>query len=103
MVEHPVADKLAFQQAYKFVIAFENSSTPGYLTEKFAEAAQADAVPIYWGDPTIAELFNPKAFVNCHDFATLEDAVERVKEIDADDDLYLQMLSESWFPDETEP
>lgn len=98
-----VPDKLAFQSTHKFVIAFENSSTPGYLTEKFAEAAQADAVPIYWGDPTIADYFNPKAFVNCHDFDSLEAAVERVKQIDTDDALYQSMLSEPWFPDGMEP
>lgn len=98
-----VPDKLAFQSTHKFVIAFENSSTPGYLTEKFAEAAQANAVPIYWGDPTIGTLFNPKAFVNCHGFQTLEEAVERVKQIDADDVLYLRMLSEPWFTNAKEP
>lgn len=99
----PVADKIAFQSRYKFALAVENSSAPGYLTEKFAQAAQSNAIPIYWGDPTIGKLFNPKAFVNCHDFQTLEDAVERVKQIDADDDLYRQMLSEPWFPDGIEP
>jgi len=98
-----VPDKLAFQASHKFVIAFENSSTPGYLTEKFADAAQANAIPIYWGDPTIGEYFNPRAFVNCHDFDSLEDAVERVKQIDADDALYQSMLAEPWFPEGIEP
>lgn len=98
-----VPDKLAFQSKHKFVIAFENCSHPGYLTEKFAEAAAANAVPIYWGDPTIGKLFNPKAFINCHDFQTLEEAVEQIKKVDQDDDLYRQMLSEQWFPDGTEP
>jgi len=98
-----VADKLAFQAKHKFVIAFENCSYPGYLTEKFAQAAQAQAVPIYWGDPTIGELLNPKAFINCHDFATLEEAVEQIKKIDQDDALYRQMLAEPWFCDGVEP
>ncbi len=93
----PVPDKIAFQSKYKFVIAFENSSSPGYLTEKFAQAAQSNAIPIYWGDPTIAQTFNPKAFVNCHDFPSFEAVVERVKQIDSDDQLYKQMLSEPWF------
>ncbi|MCF7817352.1 MAG: hypothetical protein K9M54_05660 [Kiritimatiellales bacterium] len=99
----PVADKLAFQSKYKFVIAFENSSTPGYLTEKFAHAAESNAIPIYWGDPTIGSIFNPKAFVNCHDFPSLEDVVERAKEIDANDTLYREMLAEPWFPGGVEP
>ena len=99
----PVDDKITFQSKYKFVIACENSSTPGYLTEKFAQAAQSNAVPIYWGDPTIAEQFNPEAFVNCHDFDSLEAVAERVKHIDSDDILYKQILSEPWFPDGKEP
>lgn len=98
-----VPDKLTFQSKHKFVIAFENCSHPGYLTEKFADAAAANAVPIYWGDPTIGNQFNPKAFINCHGFQTLEDVVERVKEIDQDDDLYKQMLTEPWFPNGIEP
>lgn len=98
-----VPDKLAFQSKHKFVIAFENCSHPGYLTEKFAEAAQSNAIPIYWGDPTIGKLFNPKAFINCHDFQTLEEAVEQVKRIDQDDNLYRQMLAEPWFPGGIEP
>lgn len=99
----PVPDKIAFQSQYKFVIACENSSAPGYLTEKFAQAAQSNAIPIYWGDPTMGKLFNPKAFINCHDFPSLEKVIERVKQVDSDPHLYRQMLSEPWFPNGIEP
>lgn len=99
----PVADKIKFQSKHKFVIAFENSSTPGYLTEKFTEAAQSDAIPVYWGDPEIGKIFNPASFVNCHEFESLEAAVERVKQIDADDALHKEMASEPWFLDGKEP
>lgn len=98
-----VSDKRAFQSKHKFVIAFENCSSPGYLTEKFAEAAAANAVPIYWGDPDIGQLFNPNAFINCHDFKSLEEAAEQVMRVDQDDNLYRAMLSEPWFPDGIEP
>lgn len=98
-----VADKLEFQSKYKFVIAFENSSRAGYLTEKFADAAAANAVPIYWGDPEIGQLINPKAFINCHDFGSLEDVIKEVAAIDSDDQRYRAMLSEPWFVDGQEP
>jgi len=98
-----VTDKRAFQSRHKFVIAFENSSSRGYLTEKFAQAASANAVPIYWGDPDIAEIFNPRAFINCHDFHTLEEVVNYVREIDQNDDRYRLMLAEPWFRDNLEP
>ncbi len=99
----PVPDKRLFQLRHKFVIAFENCSHPGYLTEKFADAAASNAVPIYWGDPEIGSLFNPKAFINCHEFQTLEEVARKVQEIDQDETLYRQMLSEPWFPNGIEP
>ena len=99
----PVANKLEFQTKHKFAIAFENNSHPGYLTEKFAEAAQAGSIPIYWGDPGVGNYFNSKAFINCHDYPTLDEAVSRVIEIDQDEALYRQMLVEPWFPNNTEP
>jgi hypothetical protein len=99
----PVDDKIAFQSEYKFVLAIENHSAPGYLTEKFAQAAQSNAVPIYWGDPTIADYLNPKAFINAHDFDSTEALVQHIKNIDQDDQAYQAMLSEPWFPNQQEP
>jgi alpha(1,3/1,4) fucosyltransferase len=60
--------KIEFLRAYKFVIAFENASAPGYNTEKLSHAIEADCVPIYWGDPEIARSFNVRRFINAHDF-----------------------------------
>ncbi|MGI0406297.1 glycosyltransferase family 10 domain-containing protein [Helicobacter himalayensis] len=45
-----VKDKFAFQSECKFSLCFENSSTPGYITEKLIQAAAAKTIPIYWGD-----------------------------------------------------
>ncbi len=88
----PVADKIAFEKNYKFTMCFENTSAPGYTTEKLIEAFAGQTVPIYWGNPDIASEFNPKAFINCHDFASFEEAVEEVKRIDKDDSAFLEML-----------
>ena len=90
----PVKDKIEFQSHYKFCLCFENSSHPGYTTEKIVQAFASGAVPIYYGNPEIAQEFNPKAFINCHDFDSLEDALKRVIEIDNDEALYTQMLKE---------
>lgn len=99
----PVKDKLAFQSKHKFVIAFENQLSPGYLTEKFSEAAQAGAIPIYWGDSNIGNYLNTKAFINCHDFPSLDAVIERVIEIDQDPAQYKAMLAQPWFKDGIEP
>lgn len=90
----PVADKIEFQRGYKFSMAFENTGSRGYTTEKIMQSFASDTVPIYWGNPDIAEEFNPKAFINCHDFASFEEVLEEVKRIDNDDELFLKMLKE---------
>ncbi|MBQ6575600.1 MAG: hypothetical protein IJL90_05805 [Lachnospiraceae bacterium] len=87
----PVADKIDFARGYKFSIAFENSSSRGYTTEKIMEAFASATVPIYWGNPDIAKEFNPDSFINCHDFNSFDSVVEYVKKVDADDGLYLSM------------
>jgi len=61
-------NKISFMRDYKFVIAFENSSFPGYNTEKLTHAIEADSLPIYWGDPQIARSYNVRRFVNAHDY-----------------------------------
>ena len=38
---------------YKFNLCFENSSYPGYLTEKLFDAYMAGCIPIYWGDTSL--------------------------------------------------
>lgn len=90
-------DKIAFQSRYKFSIAFENGQSDGYTTEKIIDAFAAKTIPIYWGNPHIAKDFNEKAFINCNNYASLEEVVDRVKEIDNDDELYRAMLAEPIF------
>ncbi|MHC4593983.1 MAG: glycosyltransferase family 10 domain-containing protein [Planctomycetota bacterium] len=92
-----VDDKVAFLRQYKFTMAFENSCYPGYTTEKILHAFVADSIPIYWGNPWISRDFNPKSFINCHDYNSFDEVIERVIEIDNNDDLYIQYLKESPF------
>ena len=88
-----VVDKIAFLKSYKFTIAFENESYPGYTTEKLADALQGNAVPIYWGNPLVSRDFNPESFVNAHDFRNLDEVVDFVVELDKNDSLYKRYLS----------
>lgn len=92
--------KLAFQHKAKFVLAVENTSYPGYATEKLLHAFASQSIPIYYGDPTISKEFNPKAFINCHDYNSFEEVLEVVKKLDADDSLYLEMLKQPAFLEE---
>ena len=48
---------------YKFVITFENSKTPGYMTEKIFNAFLAGSIPIYDGPPNIDDYINQSCYI----------------------------------------
>ena len=81
---------------YKFTIAGENAQSDGYISEKLLLSFLAHSVPIYWGDPYVAEEYNPEAFINCNDYDNFDNVVKRVKEIDEDNELWARMVSQPW-------
>ena len=110
---------------YKFQIAFENSRTKGYMTEKLMNAYYGHTIPIYFGDDMAASYLNEKRFINCNisdDDAEnikkvpgktethildqirpiiaerLDECIDRVIEVDDDDALYEAMLMEPILP-----
>lgn len=93
-----VENKLNFIKDYKFTIAFENSSYPGYTTEKIFQPMLVNSIPIYWGNPLVYEDFNTKSFINFHDYKNEEELIEKIIEVDQNPDLYLEMLSQPYFP-----
>lgn len=92
-----------FLAPYKFSIAFENESYPGYVTEKILYPMLTNTIPIYWGNPEICEDFNTKSFINCHEYQDFEAVVERVIEVDNYEGLYRQYLSEPYYHDNRIP
>lgn len=95
--------KELFLRKCKFTIAFENVSKAGYLTEKILHAFQSRTIPIYWGSPTVTRYFNPKSFINCHDFKKWGDVIAEIIRLDNDDQAYLQMLNQPVFRDDIMP
>ena len=85
-------EKLKFLRLCKFTIACESICYPGFITEKIVDPICADSVPIYYGNPMVEREFNPDAMIFLGSFSSLEEGVERVIEIDQDDELYLKML-----------
>lgn len=88
-----VMNKFAFFADYKFVIAFENASYPGYTTEKIVDVMLAGAVPIYWGDPLIEKDFDPRSFLSAHHTQSIDTLIDRVIAADTDDAVYDAMLT----------
>ena len=149
--------KRQFLQPYKFTIAFENYSYPGYQTEKLYDSMTMNSLPIYCGDTFIGDIFNTNSFINA--FETLNPnysgfvqkmekavqmnfvdirpqyykglnhrinrkikkigrelkmkiefknlnykaLVDRIVEIDEDENLYKKMLGEPWFNNNIPP
>jgi hypothetical protein len=93
----PVKNKLDFIKDYKFVISFENSSYMGYTTEKLVEPMIVNSIPIYWGNPKVDMDFNTKSFINIEHVTQFDEAIERIIEIDKDDEKYVALINEPWF------
>lgn len=94
--------KINFLNKYKFNLAFENQTYPGYVTEKILNAFQANTVPIYWGaNNTVQRDFNKKAFINSHDHVTFENVIKYIAHLDSPEgkNEYLDMLYQPPFVD----
>ena len=84
--------KADFQRKCKFTLCFESTNHYGFVTEKIMDAFYADTIPVYYGSPTAAEIFNKDAFINVADYESFDAAIEKIKELDQDDEKYLAML-----------
>ena len=84
--------KANLQRKCKFTLCFESTLHYGFVTEKLMDAFFTDTIPVYYGSPTAAEIFNKNAFINVADYASFEEAMAKIIELDQDDEKYLQML-----------
>jgi hypothetical protein len=89
--------KIDFIKNYKFNIAFENKSLPGYVTEKLTDAMLARSIPLYWGCERVDEEFNKKSFLCRNDFASDESFIEHIFKVHEDKFLFEQILREPYF------
>lgn len=98
-----IATKLdTLSTEYKFSLAFENSETKDYVTEKFYEPLVAGAVPIYMGAPNV-KFFAPDttdypyesiAVLRTRDFGDDAVRIARVlSELDANKQMFEEMKS----------
>ncbi|GAA9293293.1 glycosyltransferase family 10 [Helicobacter pylori] len=92
---YKVKNKNEFLSQYKFNLCFENSQGYGYVTEKILDAYFSHTIPIYWGSPSVAKDFNPKSFVNVHDFKNFDEAIDYIRYLHTHPNAYLDMLYEN--------
>lgn len=89
----PVPNKEVFCRQYKFNIAFENSSSPGYTTEKMVQPLSYFSLPIYYGDPLVARDFNLESMVRVAGIDDVERAIEEIIRLDKDDEAYIRRVT----------
>jgi hypothetical protein len=102
-IGYNVDDKVKFLQDYKFVLAFENSCYPGYTTEKIIAPMFKNSLPVYWGNPNIETDFNPRSFINVHNYKSFDEAIEEIIRVDKDDKAYGKYLEQPWFANNQMP
>jgi GR25 family glycosyltransferase involved in LPS biosynthesis len=85
--------KFEFLKSYKFCLAYENSSSQGYTTEKFLHAKAAGCIPIYWGDPKVERDFDPAGFIDARNMKDPSELIEAVRKVDQNASEWLKMFS----------
>lgn len=83
----------------KFIIAFENQTFPGYITEKPFQAYMAGSVPIYYADKQAVQDINKNSIIFAPDFDSQEALVEYIIKVDNDDALYCKIWNEKLIVD----
>ncbi len=86
--------KLSVIRHYKFTLAFENSNTEDYVTEKFFHALVAGSVPVHLGvDNANLALFAPtNSYLNVFDYKSAAELAAVMVDIAKDDQMYNRML-----------
>jgi len=89
--ERPIGDgelaKMQVLSRYRFSLCYENSISPGYVTEKLLHGKCAGGIPIYYGSAMAREDFNPDGFIMAASMSAPE-LLERIIELDQNDALY---------------
>lgn len=98
-IGYKVTNTIDWMSQYKFFICFENSKYDYYITEKLINAYYAGCIPIYWGSDTVSDELNENCMINVNKMRTFDELIEKIKEIDNDDNLYKKMLSEPLLKD----
>lgn len=95
-IGYRVSNKIDFIKEFRFSISFENSSHPGYTTEKIYESMIAGSIPIYWGNSEISKEFNEKSFLNVHRYSNIMEVIEHLLELDSNVELYKDIYIQPW-------
>ena len=89
-------------------MALENTAANGYTTEKILHAYMSNCIPIYWGNDNVEQDFNKETMICVRDYGSVEEAIEYIKKVDNDEELYNSYMnkpifSKTWIDRFTDP
>jgi hypothetical protein len=96
---HPNKIKFLLSRPHKFAVAYESGVYEGYCTEKILHAFLVGSIPIYKGDPSIEQQFNPMAFINANDMSE-KDVADYVRYLDRNPDKFKEIYSQPVFTEQ---
>ncbi len=75
----PVQDKIKTLRKHRYNLCFENSFTPGYVTEKLIDSFLGGAISIYWGGAPKCT-FNNHSYYECDPYLSISQNIDRFLE-----------------------
>ena len=97
-------NKVKFLSEHFFSLQVQSTTLDWFTQEKIIQAYAANTIPIFWGNPQILDDgFNPESFINCHNYSSIDEVTEKVREIYSDKNKVYKMLLEPVFVDNKLP
>jgi len=88
--------KLQVLSGYKFSLCYENSISPGYVTEKLLHGKACGGVPIYYGCDEAGYDFNPDCYIHATSYKAKE-LTAKIAELDGSPRQYQAIQREPLF------
>jgi hypothetical protein len=80
----PIEHKIEALKNYKFQVVIENAKVNGYFTEKLIDCFVTGTIPIYWGDPSIQEVFDTSGMIIVQSYDEIVKTINELENIDLD-------------------
>jgi hypothetical protein len=84
---NPINYKLTGLKDYRFHICIENCKEDYYFSEKLIDCFMTGTIPIYWGCPSIGEIFNTNGMIMFDKWEDLKNILDGLN-----DELYISKL-----------
>ena len=81
----PAGSKAEALNASKFCLCYENTSFPGYITEKIFDCFFAGTIPVYLGAPDVTEHIPSDTFVDARTFRSMDELGKRLLSMSEDE------------------